>query len=62
MQFVEIDFYNLIFQNSSTDQQGVSRLVSCLKWMELGSQVLLGYFGPVYLLQVSKNDDEERCF
>ena len=23
---------------------------------------LLGHFGPVYLLQVSKNDDEERCF
>ena len=21
-----------------------------------------GHFGPVYLLQVSKNDDEERCF
>ena len=20
------------------------------------------HFGPVYLLQVSKNDDEERCF
>ena len=33
-----------------------------LKWMELGCQVLLGHFGPVYLLQVSKNDDEERCF
>ena len=23
---------------------------------------LHGHFGPVYLLQVSKNDDEERCF
>ena len=32
-----------------------------LKWMELGYQVLLGHFGPVYLLQASKNDDEERC-
>ena len=21
-----------------------------------------GHFGPVYLLQVSKNDDEEHCF
>ena len=30
--------------------------------MDLGCQVLLGRFGPVYLLQVSKNDDEERCF
>ena len=25
-------------------------------------QVLFGHFGPVFLLQVSKNDDEERCF
>ena len=24
--------------------------------------VLNGHFGPVYLLQVSKNDDEEHCF
>jgi hypothetical protein len=23
---------------------------------------LLGHFGPVYLLQVSKNDDEEHWF
>ena len=31
--------------------------------MGLLSQLRLhGYFGPVYLLQVSKNDDEERCF
>ena len=30
--------------------------------MELGCQVLLGYFGPVNLFQVIKNDDEERCF
>ena len=30
--------------------------------MELGCQVLLGHFGPAYLLQVSKNDDEECCF
>ena len=29
--------------------------------MELASQVLLGHFGPVYLLQVSKND-EEKCW
>ena len=27
--------------------------------MKLGCQVLLGHFGPVYLLQVGKNDDEE---
>ena len=40
----------------------LTRLVPCLKWMELGCQVLLGHFGSVYLLQVSKNDDEERCF
>ena len=35
---------------------------ACLKWIELGSQVLLGDFGPVYLLQVSKYDNEECCF
>ena len=40
----------------------LSRLVPCLKCMELACQVLNGHFGPVYLLQVSKNDDEERCF
>ena len=39
----------------------LSRLVPCLKWMELGCQVLIGHFGPVYLLQVSKNVDEECC-
>ena len=32
-----------------------------LKWMELCCQVLLGHFGPVYLCQVSKYDDEEHC-
>ena len=34
------------------------------EWTKLDCQVLLGHFGfgPVYLLQVSKNDDEERCF
>ena len=30
--------------------------------MELVCGVLHGYFGPVYLLQVSKNDDENHCF
>ena len=40
----------------------LSMLVPCLKCMEIGCQVLLGHFGPVYLLQGSKNDDEERCF
>ena len=35
--------------------------MSTMQWMELGCQALLGHFGPVYLLQVSKNDDEERC-
>ena len=40
----------------------VNSLVLCLKWMEIGCQVLLGHFGPVYLLQLSKNDDEESCF
>ena len=33
-----------------------------LRWMELGCQVLLGQFETVYLLQVSKNEDEESCF
>jgi hypothetical protein len=40
----------------------LSRPVQCLKWLELECQVLLGHFGPVYLLQVNKNDDEEHCF
>ena len=30
--------------------------------MELDFQVLICHFGPVYQLQVSKNDDEERRF
>jgi len=30
--------------------------------MALAYSVLNGHFGPVYLLQVSKNDDEEHCF
>jgi hypothetical protein len=29
--------------------------------MELGCQLLLGHYGPVNLLQASKNDDEEQC-
>ena len=37
-------------------------LVPCLKFMKLGCHVLLGHFGPVYLHQVSRNDDEECCF
>ena len=32
------------------------------KVMELASGVLHGHFGPVCSLQVSKNDDEKRCF
>ena len=32
------------------------------KWVELACQALLSHFGPVYLLRVSKNDDEKRCF
>ena len=30
--------------------------------MKLACQILHGHFGPVYLSQVSKNDDEELCF
>ena len=30
--------------------------------MKVAYRVLHGHFGPVYLLQLSKNDDEERCF
>jgi hypothetical protein len=30
--------------------------------MELACWVLHGHFGNIYLLQVSKNDDEEHCF
>ena len=39
-----------------------SRLLLCLsKCMKLGCQILHGHFEPVYLLQVSKND-EKCCF
>ena len=34
-------------------------LIPCLNAMELAFQVLLGHFGPVYLLQVIKNDEKE---
>ena len=30
--------------------------------MELACGVLRGHFGPVYLIQISKNDDEKCCF
>ena len=40
----------------------LSRLVPYLKLMELCCLVLLCHFGPAYLLQVSKNDDEVCCF
>ena len=50
---------NIQVQNG---QGVVRRLFSCLKCMELACQVLHGYFKPVYLLQVNKNDDEEHCF
>ena len=30
--------------------------------MGLAYSILNGHFGPVYLLQVSQNDDEEHCF
>ena len=39
----------------------LSRLDPCLKCMKLACQVLNGHFGPVYLLQIRKNEDEERC-
>ena len=45
-----------------TDHEVLCRLVPCLKCVKLALQVLLGHFGPVYLLQVSKNDAEIRCF
>ena len=38
----------------------LSRLVPHLKYMKLACQVLHGHFEPVYLLQVSKNNDEKH--
>ena len=38
------------------------RLVPYLKCIKLAFRVLHGHFGPVYLLQVSKKDDEKCCF
>ena len=34
----------------------------CFKCIEFACQVLHGYLELVFLLQVSKNDDEEHCF
>ena len=56
--FQEATFY-LPRQNG---HRVLSRLVPSLKCMELAYEVLHGHFKPVYLLQVSKNDDEKRCF
>ena len=44
------------------DNGVLNRLDLCLKCMELAYQILHGHFEFVELLQVSKNDDEERCF
>ena len=54
----------LLTRDNAPVQNGhgvLSRLVLCILDMELAYSVLYGYFGPVYLLQVSKND-EEHCF
>ena len=40
----------------------VTALVLCLKCMKLAWWVLHSYFGPEWLHQVSKNDDEKHCF
>jgi hypothetical protein len=64
-QFIKLDFSNSIFQNPSADRyrDGVlSRLVLGILDMGLACSVLNGHFRPVYLLHVSKNDDEEHCF
>ena len=54
----EATFFIIIF----TYGNGVlKRLASCLKCMELAFWVLLGHFGSVYLLQVSKNDNGKCC-
>ena len=37
------------------------KLASCID-MRLAGGVLHGNFGPVYLLQVSKNNDKKHCF
>ena len=40
----------------------LNRLVSCLKCMKLACKVLHGHLEPVYLLRVSKIDEEKYCF
>ena len=40
----------------------LGRLVSCISEMGLAYWVLYDHFRYLYLLQVSKNDDEKRCF
>ena len=40
----------------------LSMIFPCPKCMKLACRVLHGNFGPVYLLEVSRNYDEKRCF
>ena len=40
----------------------LSRLVSRFKCTELAYGILDGHFGPINLLEASKNDDKDHCF
>ena len=63
--FLEATFFIIIFTylklivQVQNGQEVLNRLVLCLKCMELACRVLHGHFAPVYLLQVSKSDDEK---
>ena len=66
--FPETTFFIIIFTYLKSKYTGpnwpwrTEQLVPSLIFMEPTCQVLHGHFGPVYLLQVSRNDDEKRCF
>ena len=59
MFFIILPEVNVQVQN---DHGVLSRLLLCILHMGLAYSVLNGRFGHVYLLQVSKNDDQEHCF
>ena len=59
IQFVELDFSNLIFQNSSTDQQGVCMydLVKQLTINSLSLHKSLNFIATTYIRESKVGED-----
>jgi hypothetical protein len=60
IQFVEIDFYNLIFQNSSTDQQGegILELTIVIRMLHMLPRLFFLFFGfAIVISKVIMNDN-----